>query len=615
MIGSLFFLSALAVGQEPARPPSGQERTELFAQWDRFEFPSTVGAPAVRVRYWGGEVLGFLLSEGPDGGRVLLTNLREVDGVEAGSESSDASSATYERVDLAEAVWAYLDDVRGDRSRQRDMFGLPARAQLVHLARICDRRGRGELVEPLLAEASSRREFLDRTHRRYSLSERVWGDLERTLRLRAWVELDDSEERREAFARFARRFPESRYAAEAESFVRVLERMIAEESSIAPEEGLAELEGVALVDALVARLRYARGHGPSINGGPATLFAAEVGEPPNGADRLVALGDLALPALVAACDDDTLTWIAYPGRADSDPTIRTVGDCAQEILARITGESRRPHGPAAWKTWWARRHADREVAAAIDAILAGAPDSPEVARALEETHAEDTVWAVELRVQESGEDSKDIEQRLPWIELYGAIDHPRVARFLAEQARARGRLAHRVAAALALERVDPAGGLAAARRLAEHLNEEGHTSPARGSLSRLVNAENDAARRLIEFLAERGAVDVLDAHYLRQWPHLRAMMAFAAAGSGWRDLDRPPAAATRHLLGTALGDAEPIVDPRQCAAVAGVVDPRVCDAAAFALARRSPRRFLFDGAADERARDEQIRAMASALGR
>jgi len=149
--------------------------------------------------------------------------------------------------------------------------------------------------------------------------------------------------RRELLARFrgiVKRYPASEHIERAKTTVGILERMVKEDDEHAAinDEALAKLPMEKQVRELIFRLRDQNGHQWSQPGWCDIFDMNDKGTTP--AHRLVEIGYPAVPQLIEALTDERFSRsVGYHRDFCLSHTVLTIGDCAQQILPRISGRS------------------------------------------------------------------------------------------------------------------------------------------------------------------------------------------------------------------------------------------------------------------------------------
>jgi hypothetical protein len=258
-------------------------------------------------------------------------------------------------------------------------------------ASIAARRGEAGLAHRLLergrAEAEQRRD--ERTPP--GLRDEVAADLAQTSIWRAKLALDRPDTKREdllaTFRRVAEKFPGTEHGDEAARYAKVLARMVAEDREHAktarPFESLSPAEQV---EELVFQLRDQDG-GQFMQPGAPTVFTDRRGKD-SPAERLVALGAAAVPALLAHFEDDGFTrTIGFWRDFHYSHYAVTVGEACADIVSRIANRQfgvgwnerwnadRARKARAEAEAWWVEFREGGESATNLSALRAGGGDA------------------------------------------------------------------------------------------------------------------------------------------------------------------------------------------------------------------------------------------------
>lgn len=212
------------------------------------------------------------------------------------------------------------------------------------------------------------------------------------------------------FERLVRECPGMEEIEEAQKHVTTLRRMVADD--LLPMREAKEIEALAPAAqagewVLQLRDQTEQKHGGFISGAKVSvlepgLFVEEMPdyarEDRRPAQRILTLGHAAVPALIEALSDTRLTrTLQFYSIQPTLPTVLTVGDCAEEILEKISGRSfwwervSAKVGPdkstpadvrPAVEKWWKELNERGESAVMADAIRRGDHSSTEQARRL-----------------------------------------------------------------------------------------------------------------------------------------------------------------------------------------------------------------------------------------
>ena len=237
-------------------------------------------------------------------------------------------------------------------------------------------------------------------------------------------------------------------AAWSEDAVEILERMIAEDAAHRPPVvPLAELPMDARVAELIFCLRDEIGCEVGVNGSPPDLFQLPGAGEPTTSDRLAALGQAAVPRLVAALDDRRFTRCV--GAPRGQVTVVRIGDAAVRILEKIAG---RPFGydEAARdraRAWWAAVGEKGEFLAIADEMALGDSFGPFLAARLAALAAR----AAAPLVVRAARAEADLYRRKAYLDVVVDLEGPGVEPFLVAEMRKGPTILNRIAAAVALD--------------------------------------------------------------------------------------------------------------------------------------------------------------------
>lgn len=360
--------AAVSGDLEPVVVPGREGRNALYTWLDDLDYPdgATTRSVWLTAKYRQRE-LAFVTAEDD-----AATSVFALDGIRATTADEGTS---IEPADLDRAIEERLHGLERAGNGAPDFhwgnaYTLPERTRLVLLARHAHRTGDDALEERLLTVAAAQPGVMERIEQRAgkSLEDLVRADCELFERVATWggaVMGADLATRRARLVWFAERFPESDFAARAAEEAEILARMIEEAPGIPPEEDLERLSGDALARALVLRLREQSALGGAMGG--VMMHTGGQGETP--LDRLIALGDVALPALLDAYGDPTLTRAVSTGRVGVHPRTVTVGAAAYEGVQAITGQWFQTAEQA--RAWLARRDAEGEATLLAEQIFHG----------------------------------------------------------------------------------------------------------------------------------------------------------------------------------------------------------------------------------------------------
>lgn len=344
------------------RPISGRDR--IFALIDRFDSLKTEDLPFVQVATgcwaaYGDDApenqyrFGFL----EDGGKPTFT-VRYLDLTRETLKPTPEGTPEYERVgyelrDMAQHArdvaksFAEPDDC-GPRYYLSPSAPMDPRGEALLLARACARRGLKSEVETILKAVGSVEEAID--------------ELADGFRVLLSMDFADATLTRadllERHQRWLDAFPDDRRREYVLERTKLLKRMVAEDRARKERVGRKELTEEEVVADLVFSLRDE--FHPVKHWIASGYFVATSAQRPNDGSRpsvrLLELGHNAVPALIDAVTDETLTrTVWYSSRYGGSFWVISVGTFASEILEEESGltfygdaEERQ----AKWRSWW-----------------------------------------------------------------------------------------------------------------------------------------------------------------------------------------------------------------------------------------------------------------------
>ncbi|HEY1788211.1 MAG TPA: hypothetical protein VGJ73_08660 [Verrucomicrobiae bacterium] len=388
-------------------------------------------------------------------------------------------------------------------------------------------------------------------------------------------------------------FPDSEYHESALETAAILRKMIAEDRAhaIAAQTNLDQLPAQARVRELIYQLRDQNWDGVQAN--------TTVGE-------LVMMGYAAVPQLIEALDDPTLTRsVARCSPIDLSHYVLTVGTCAVVILQRITGTFFVPAHTSndmsqheidtqtkrAAEAWWARCQKEGEKQMLIDALRAPDDNAPDQAEILCRKYPDVAVQTLERAIRAATNDPV----RAELVDKFEFIEDPRVANFLNNEMINFPGLMSRVEAASQLLRLKKGDPVAAMIREWQGLNRRGFGPGDDDSvyvLDFLANANSPLAIKALGSKIQQCPVDVR-LHIIDAIDQQGATNSAAT----W--------AAIEELLVEELGDTDDRMGMSGAIGNRSFSDPRVCDMAGDSLARLWTNRYAFDFFASLKIRDCQ----------
>ncbi len=355
---------ALALGALAGAAPAARGGDSGLTDEDRADlawlsglgYPSVRGKPLVvavqdgEKNVMGWEVRGFVLDESATEVHMLSLGLGDYRIARSPPGTPVERSTRFERLDAEHECGVWLAGGPTPTGRSWEWWRAECEpsvaTQILVLASALAQAPRGEhdrLVHALLAHARTLRPEIGHHGPRDDdpakpLRERAAADLAATETQRAKLSLigyrapHERPAQLEAFRAILRRFPASADEAEVRELAETLERMIREADERAktakPPEQMSADERIA---DLVFRLRDQTG-GASAMGGPGMITDGPYKD-------LVALGRLAVPALLEALVDESLTRRGGVGRGGGHPYVQRVGDLAFEAIEEIAGRS------------------------------------------------------------------------------------------------------------------------------------------------------------------------------------------------------------------------------------------------------------------------------------
>lgn len=562
-------------------------------------------------------LLGFLLATNGNRFTTLDLDLSRHTFTNSAAGTAEHQRVGFERIGLKERAATFLDYY--EKPRERDVeadlwrrFGerVTERSQVFVLAWACWGQGLEEEAGRLWAVAQKTRKVTGPDDSGLSLRRKLENDLGRAMMWRAVLDSGDpAVSRRELLAQFqaiAKNYPGSEYHARAEATAQRLAKMIAEEEQHAksPPKPSGELSLEEKVRELIFQLREQNGQQFS-QPGECDIFLDRNNATNTAAHQLVNLGYPAVPQLIAALDDPTLTRsVGFHRNFYFSHTVLTVGDCAAFILNRIAGKAfYTPQSTSSYlskdgnvaqvrqdaETWWAEIQRKGERQTLIDATVAGA--APGQARLLCERYPEAAPAALMRGISAS---------RTPWsraqeLGLLAAFSGPGVEQFLHHELREGPFMEGRVVAAAVLR--DRGKPEATEVMIEAWKNYQG----------RSFDSENGAGL-VMQFLAQSdspAAIDALSRNMFERSAQEQLQLV-QNVGGVYGGKNRSPATlnAVEKFLVAALPDAEET-------GIAGTIEAkslngsRICDLAGFYLTKNWPDRYDFDLAASRKVRDRQ----------
>lgn len=515
------------------------------------------------------------------------------------------------------------------------------RTQLFILAYACWRKGDISRAQQLYEAADAAPDY-DQRHEKADLPGMRY-DLERELgqmaMWRAILQAGGLDQYREgplvprpalltAFQDIGTKFPNSRHVTRVAELAATLRTMIAEDESHVPlaDEELAKLPVQKQVEEQIFRLRDQNGYQMGQPGACDIFESMNIGKNPKTtpAHKLVDLGHLAVPQLIAALADQRLTRSVQYGRDFRfSHYILTTGDCAAAILRRISGQSLHiaRSGPDRTATpediaaatqiataWWQEVQSKGERQALVDVIASGKASPDEPVRKLKKNYPD----AVEAAVLAGAKVAENPSITRSYAELLSAIPSQAATDLLVKFLGADEELGLRIVAAKALwERRHPA-----AIPAMMDLWQVSTSAPAKADTA----SSADLLIQLLTVTGEPAAMDFLT----KEWPHCNPRQKFTIvqsfatilpSGTSSRlRLSKPspasPEARARAiaLLVQALNDRVNYEGISGSYLSYTFVSPRICDMASWAIHRLEPGTYPFTAQADRKQRDRERHA-------
>lgn len=351
-----------------AAQPSAPAK-ECYEWFARLGFPDVKTAPWAEVRTGGWSQgasgpptphtrLGFIIAKQADRFTVLGKDLTMGTYVASSAEKKAHERVAYEERDFKQYAGEQLASLRNPPRDFPHRFGakLGMKSEVFFLSYACWRRDLPDLAQALFDEAEkvetqrssgnrgrplSMREALERELGHQAMWDAVLQFGGGQLGSRDWggsKPLIPRPELQTNFKRIIRLFPASEHIERAKKTVEILERMVAEDANhrTVSDTELAKLPVADQVVELIFRLRDQNGHQMSQPGWCDVFDRREGGESP--AHRLLAIGYPAVPALIEALDDQRFSRsVGFHRDFYFSHSVLTIGDCAQQILNRITG--------------------------------------------------------------------------------------------------------------------------------------------------------------------------------------------------------------------------------------------------------------------------------------
>jgi hypothetical protein len=340
-----------------------------------YEWFSTLGFPDVTEAKWaevtqtydsfhGDEngvkkLHGFIVSETGKDFSILLPDLTTKTMLRAVSNVEFQIRGTFEK--RLFPAWA-AEQLQALQNPPKDGFRrfgahLGHKAEVFALSYFCWRRGEDDLAAQLYAEAQklenrvlswqevkvvpNMREALEIGLGHASMWDAVLRMGGGSLSGNSWGgsgPLQPRTEVLEAFRRLVRLFPRCEHIERAKATIAMLERMVKEDAkhTALTQQQIDQLPLEKRIAELIWRLRDQNGHQMS-QPGSCDVFGYFSEQ--TAAHQLLKIGYPAAPALIEALTDDRFSRsVGFHRNFYFSHTILTIGDCAQQILERLTGQ-------------------------------------------------------------------------------------------------------------------------------------------------------------------------------------------------------------------------------------------------------------------------------------
>ncbi len=416
------------------------------------------------------------------------------------------------------------------------------------------------------------------------------------------------------FTGIASHFLESPDHDPAQAMAERLRRMITEDENhraISPEE-LAKLPTEKQVAELILQLRDQNGRQGGQPGWCDIFWDPR--RPHSPADQLVAIGYPAVPLLIAALRNETLTRsVGYWRDFTFSHYVLTVGDCAEAILSKIAGQSfyiprttsshMSGDGNAgamqkAVQAWWDSVQSKGEAQTLINGITSGSNTAYDQALQLQKKHPAEVPAAVMLGIPAN--DNPMVRRYL--FRILSTSKDPRVLDFLVKEMKEAPDASTRIAAAEILRAHDIP---AAVQGLVAEMDKQLSSS----------NPDPELTPQTLDLLASSDSAEAMAA-LARTWPRLEAAYKKSALQMiGGRPSDywgswnsqplKKPSAATLDAMEAALA-VELTDDDIPTNTCEGIP---IKEWAALALSKRIPVRYHFDPKASPKLLAFQIHEM------
>ena len=606
--------------------PTTKLDTTIRADFEWFStlgFPDVQNCPCVQLEnggHWSSSgkpesiehIHAFVLATNAGKLKLFVTDLSIRTVTNADLPKGTTYCDHFDRVNLRDAAQTEIVALQ-HRPAKADPFAhfsqvSEERAEVFVLAWACWRQGLLPEAQQLYQQA---KKLPPRIHGHDNLSsfrKALEMDFGHTMMWRVVGDLGDPSVSRQSIMNevqeIPQKYPPSEYCRQARQMGHVLTRMVAEDQAHARtgSNDLASMPVAQRIPELIYRLRDQNVRQLMIPG-RCDIFAAYPLTTNTPAHQLVRLGYAAVPDLIATLDSDTFSRsLAYRRFSDAPSIVLTVGDCAAQILEKITGNSfyapeygnsylaEDGQGPATRRkaeAWWAGFQKRGERQTLIDEVSTGGNDAPAQAELLFQRYS-DMATATIICGAKAATNSF---VRAALVRQIGKIGEPSGLEFLEDEVLHGPLLRARAAAAFSLRRCGVQMATTAMMREWTRASEKD-------------TADQFEWDEVIEFLAGCDSADAVLtlATNLSHYPAAIKLEVISGIGETNRIFKRDEKtsfstttlAAIEAALAGALLDTDECLDTSFGRDELTLADPRICDVAAWFLADRWPARYAFD---------------------
>ena len=632
------FVGICLIGLLPAfratAPALDSKSSQDFEWFATLGFPDVKGCPCVRLENGGSWTLdgkperieyidGFVLAT--NGGNLTLfaTDLSTRTTTNADQPKGRMMSGHFDWVNLRDEARAEITALQ-NRPAKADPFAHSSRsseerAEVFVLAWACWRQELFGESQQLYEQAQGMHTRVHSHDEFSSFRQALEMDFGHAMMWRAVGNLGDPSVSRQNILKevqeIPEKYPHSEYCDQARQMARVLTRMIAEDQAHAAtgSNDLASLPVAQQVRELIYCLRDQNGHQFTVPG-RCDIFDGFRRTTNTPAHQLVRLGYAAVPELIASLDSDTVSRsLAERQFSDAPSIVLTVGDCAEQILEKITGKafyipqygnsymSDEGKGPAtrrAAEAWWAGFQRKGERQTLIDAVSAGGHDAPAQAELLCQRYPDIATETMIRGAKVATNDTVCAEL----VQQIGKMAEPPGIEFLKAEILHGPFLKSRVAAAFSLRQRGDQNSTTAMMREWTRATEKD-------------DSDKFEWNEVIEFLSGCDSVDAVLtlATNLSHCPaqiKLEVISGLGETNRWFRRYEKPrfsPATldAIEQALAASLEDTDECYNTSFARDNKSLADPRICDLAAWFLADRWPARYAFDPSGSLGARNRQ----------